>query len=37
MYLPNYGFVKTWLNKCMRKSVSEDPSTINMVKGTKPC
>ena len=26
---------KTWLDKCLKSPVSEDPSTSNMVNGTK--
>ena len=28
---------KTWLNKCLKSAVSEDPSTSNMVTGVKQC
>ena len=28
---------KTWLNKCLKSPVSEDPSTSNMVTGVKQC
>ena len=37
MYFANYALGKTWLNKCARKWVSENPSTSNMVNGTKHC
>ena len=30
MYFWTYGIEKTWLNKCLKNQVSEDPSTSNM-------
>ena len=35
MYFRNYGLRKTWLDKCVKNSVLEDPSTGNMVNGPK--
>ena len=35
MYLSNYGLRKTWLDICLKSTVLEDPSTSNMVNGTK--
>ena len=37
MYFRNYGLRKTWLEKCLRSPVSEDPSTGNMVNELKHC
>ena len=37
MFFRNYGLWKTWLNKCLKSSDSEDPSTSNMVRGNKHC
>ena len=37
MCFRNYGLRNTWLNKCLKSPVSEDPSTSNMVSGTKNC
>ena len=37
MYFRNYGLRKTWLDKCLRSLVSEDPSTGNMVNELKYC
>ena len=34
---PKLGTRKTWLNKSLKSHVSEDPSTTNMVRGTKHC
>ena len=31
MYFRKYGRRKTWLNKCLKSPVSEDPSTGNLV------
>ena len=31
MYFQNYGFRKTWLDKCLKSPVLEDLSTGNMV------
>ena len=30
MYFWTYRLRKTWLNKCLKSPVSEDPSTSNM-------
>ena len=35
MYFWTYGLRKTWLDKFVRIPVSEDPSTSNMVNGSK--
>ena len=35
MYFRNYRFRKTWLGKCLKSPVSEDPLTDNMVNGLK--
>ena len=35
MYFRNYTLPKTWSGKCLRSPVSEDPSTVNMLKGRK--
>ena len=32
-----YGLRKTWLDKCLRSPVSEEPSTNDMVNGCKNC
>ena len=37
MYFLTYGLRKTWLYKCLKIPVSEDPSTSNMVNGPKDC
>ena len=37
MYFCTYGVRTTWLNKCLKRYVSEDPSTNNMVNGAKHC
>ena len=37
MFLQNYGLRKTWLDKCLKTLASDDPSTSNMVNGTKHC
>ena len=35
MYFRNYGLRKTWLDKCLKKPVWDEPSTGNMVNGPK--
>ena len=35
MYFGNYGLRKTWLDICVRRPVSEDPLTGNMVNWPK--
>ena len=35
MYFSTYGHRKTWLEECLKSSVSEDPSTSNIVNGPK--
>ena len=37
MYFRKYRFRKTWLDKCLKSSVSKDPSTDNMANGSKHC
>ena len=37
MSFRTYGLRKTWLDKYLRRSVSEDPLTSNMVNGPKYC
>ena len=37
MYFWSYGLQKTWLDKCLKSPVSEDPSTSDMVNGRKHC
>ena len=32
MYFRSYGLRKTWLDKCLKSPLSEDPSTSNMLK-----
>ena len=33
MFFSNYRLQKTWLDKCLKSPVSEDPSTSDMVNG----
>ena len=33
MYFRNHGPRNTWLNKSLKSLLSEDPSTINMIRG----
>ena len=35
MYFRNYGLRKTWLDKSLKSSLSEEPSTCNMVNDLK--
>ena len=35
MYLPKYRLRKTWLDKCLKRRVSEDPWTENMENWSK--
>ena len=37
MLFPNYGLRKWWLDKCLQRPVSEDPSSDYMVNGLKHC
>ena len=30
MYFQKYGLRKTWLDRCLKNPISEDPSTTNM-------
>ena len=35
IFFGSYGPLKTWLDKCLKSSASDDPSTGNMVNGWK--
>ena len=35
MYFRNYGLPKTWLDKCVKSPVSEDPSKSKMANAPK--
>ena len=35
MYFRNYGLPKTWLDQCLKCTVSEDPTKSNMVNAPK--
>ena len=37
MYCRTYGLCKTWFDKYLKRSVSEDPSKSRMVNGRKHC
>ena len=37
MYFRNYRLQKTWLDKCLKCPVSEDPLTSNMGNRAKHC
>ena len=37
MYFRNYGLPKTWLDLCLERPVSEDPTKRNMVNAPKHC
>ena len=37
MHFLTYGIQKTWLHKCLKNPVSEDPSRSNMVNAPKHC
>ena len=37
MYFRNYRFRKTWLDKCLKSCISEDPSTDNIANGSRYC
>ena len=37
MYFPKYRIRKTWLDKCLKRRVSEDPQTDNMENWLKQC
>ena len=37
MYFRNYGLPKTWLDQCLKSTVSEDPTKSNMVNAPKHC
>ena len=35
MYIPKFPMRKTWLEKCLKRRVSEDPQTENMANWLK--
>ena len=35
IYFQIYGVRKMWLDKCLKRPASEQPLTVNMLKGTK--
>ena len=37
MYFGNYGLQDTCLDKCLKSPVSENPSTVNMLKDPRDC
>ena len=37
MYFRKYRLQKTWLDKCLKSRVSQEPSTNNMANGSKYC
>ena len=37
MYFWNYRLRKTWLDKCVKSPLSDDPSKDNMANGSKHC
>ena len=37
MYFPTYALRKAPLDNCLKSPASEDPSTSNMVNGSKQC
>ena len=37
MYIWTSGFQKTWLDKCLKTPLSDNPSTSKMVNGPKHC
>ena len=37
MYFQKYRLRKTWLDKCLKRCVSEDPSTENLANVSKLC
>ena len=37
MYFGNYGLPKTWLDQCLKSSVSEYPSKSNIVNAANHC
>ena len=37
MYFRKYGHRKTWLRKCLKSPVVEEPLTSNVVNGPKHC
>ena len=37
MYFSTYELQKTWLDKCLKSPVSEDPPRSNMVNALKHC
>ena len=37
MHFLTYGIRKTWLDKCLKNPVSEDPSRSHMINAPKHC
>ena len=37
MHFQNYGLQKTWLDKCLRSPVSDNPLRENLVNGSNHC
>ena len=37
IFFQNYGIRKRWLDNCLKRPVSEDPSTSNMVNEPEHC
>ena len=37
MYFLTYGVRTTWLGKCLKSLISDEPSTSNMVRVPKHC
>ena len=37
MCFRHYGLLKTWLDQCLKSSVSEDPSKSNKLNAPKHC
>ena len=37
MYFSSYEHRKTWLDKCLKSPVSDNPLTDNLVNGPKHC
>ena len=37
MYFQNDGIRKTWVDKCLKGPISEDPLTYNMINRSKNC
>ena len=37
MYFGNYGLPKRWLDKCLKRSILDEPLTSNLVNEPKHC